>query len=63
MATNVGTDLVAQALRGDNRDLIAETLVGLEVERQLGVVTLDHNLGGPLDGLHIVSFFSPTIIL
>ena len=43
--------LVAKTLRGNDRNLIAETLVGLEVERELGVVTLDHNLGGPLDGL------------
>lgn len=32
-------------------DLIADALVGLEVEGQLGVVTLDDDLGGPLNGL------------
>jgi hypothetical protein len=31
--------------------LIADALVGLEVERQLGVVTLNDDLGGLLDGL------------
>lgn len=31
--------------------LIADPLVGLEVERELGVVTLDDDLGGLLDGL------------
>lgn len=47
-------DLVAQTLRGDDGNLIAETLVGFEVEGELGVVPLDHHLGGALDGL----FFS-----
>jgi hypothetical protein len=45
------THLVAQALRGDDGDLIAQPLVGLEVERQLGVVPLNDDLGGLLDGL------------
>jgi hypothetical protein len=31
--------------------LIANPLVGLEVERQLGVVSLNNDLGGLLDGL------------
>ena len=31
--------------------LIADPLVGLEVERELGVVTLNDDLGGLLDGL------------
>jgi len=31
--------------------LIADPLVGLEVQRKLGVVTLDYDLGGLLDGL------------
>lgn len=43
--------LVAKTLRGNNRNLVAQALVGLKVERELGVVTLDHHLGGPLDGL------------
>lgn len=44
-------NLVAQALRRNDSNLIAETLVGLEVERQLGVVTLDDDLRRLLDGL------------
>jgi hypothetical protein len=47
----VTSDLVAKTLGGNDSDLIAKTLVGLEVERQLGVVTLDDDLGGPLDCL------------
>jgi hypothetical protein len=31
--------------------LIADPLVGLEVQRQLGVVSLNDDLGGLLDGL------------
>ena len=43
--------LVAEALRGDDGNLIADALVGLKVERQAGVVPLDDDLGGLLDGL------------
>lgn len=43
--------LVAQALAGDNGDLIADLLVDLEVQSELGVVALNNDLGGPLDGL------------
>ena len=43
--------LVAKTLRGNDCDLIADSLVGLEVEGQLGVVTLNNDLGGLLDGL------------
>lgn len=42
--------LVAKTLGSDDRDLITETLVGLEVEGELGVVTLNDDLGGLLDG-------------
>lgn len=45
------TCLVAKPLAGDDGDLIAYTLVGLEVERQFGIVALDDDLGGFLDGL------------
>jgi hypothetical protein len=45
------TDLVAKALRGNNGNLIAETLVGLEIERQPGVVTLNDDLGRFLNSL------------
>lgn len=43
--------LVAKTLRRNDGDLIADALVGLEVESQLGVVALDDDLGGALDGL------------
>lgn len=43
--------LVAEALRGNDGDLIADSLVGLEIEGQLRVVSLNDDLGGLLDGL------------
>lgn len=43
--------LVAEALGGNDGDLIADSLVGLEIEGQLGVVTLNDDLGGLLHGL------------
>ena len=43
--------LVAQALAGNDGHLIAKLLVDLEVKGELGVVTLNDDLGGPLDGL------------
>jgi hypothetical protein len=46
------TNLVAKTLGGDDSDLIADTLVGLEVEGELGVVTLNDDLGGSLNGLY-----------
>lgn len=42
--------LVAKTLGSDDSDLITDALVGLEIERQLGVVTLNDDLGGLLDG-------------
>jgi len=47
----VGAYLVAQALGGDDGDFIADSLVGLEVEGQLGIVPLNDDLGGLLDCL------------
>lgn len=44
-------NLVAEALGGNDGNLIADALVGLEVEGQAGVVPLDDDLGGLLDGL------------
>jgi hypothetical protein len=38
--------LVAQALARDDSDFIADPLVGLEVEGQAGVVSLDNHLQG-----------------
>ena len=46
--------LVAKPLRGDYSDFIADALVGLEVEGELGVVTLNDDLGGLLDSLYKV---------
>jgi hypothetical protein len=44
-------NLVAQALGGNDGDLITHSLVGLEVESKLGVVPLNDDLGGLLDCL------------
>lgn len=46
------TNLVAQTLRGNDGDFIAYSLVGLEVEGEFGVVPLDDDFGGLLDGLY-----------
>jgi hypothetical protein len=43
--------LVAKTLGSDNGDFIADSLVGLEVEGELWVVSLDDDLGGLFDGL------------
>lgn len=47
----VSGNLVAQALGGDDGNLVADALVGLEVESETGVVPLNDDLGGLLDGL------------
>ena len=44
-------NLVAEALGGDDGDLIADALVGVEVRGELGVELLNDDLGGLLDGL------------
>ena len=46
-----GTDLVAETLRSNNGDFIADTLVGLEVEGEFGVVAFDDDFGRLLNGL------------
>ncbi|GMT00139.1 hypothetical protein PENTCL1PPCAC_22313, partial [Pristionchus entomophagus] len=43
--------LVAESLGGDESDLVADTLVGVEVVGHLSVVLLDDDLGGLLHGL------------
>lgn len=43
--------LVAKTLGGNDGDLIADALVGLEVESELRVVTLNDDLGRLLDSL------------
>jgi len=48
---SVTGDLVAETLGGNDGDLIADTLVGLKVEGELGVVALNDDLGGLLDSL------------
>ena len=42
--------LIPQPLARDNSNLIADTLVNLEVERELWVVSLDDDFSGLLDG-------------
>lgn len=56
-------DLVAEALRRNYGDFIAKALVGLEVQRELGVVTLDDDLGGLLDGLNLLKCISVWLFL
>ena len=43
--------LISQSLRSDNGNFVAYPLVGLEVEGEFGVVSLDDDLGGLLDSL------------
>ena len=45
------TYLVAESLASDDSDFVAYPLVGLEVECEFGVVSLDDDFGGLLDGL------------
>lgn len=48
---SVTCDLVSQSLGLDSSDLITESLVGLEIQSKLWIVTLNQGLGGTLDGL------------
>jgi hypothetical protein len=48
---NIPSYLVAETLRGNDCNFIADSLVGLEIEGQLRVVSLNDDLGGLLDGL------------
>jgi len=48
---SISRNLVAKTLRRNDGDLVANSLVGLEVESQLRVVSLDDDLCGLLDGL------------
>lgn len=45
------TNLVAKTLGSNDGDLITDSLIGLEIEGQLWVVTLNDDLGGLLDSL------------
>lgn len=44
-------NLVAETLRGNDGHLIADLLVGLEVQRKTRVVLFNQDTGGLLDGL------------
>lgn len=44
-------DLVTETLGSNDGDLITDSLVGLEIESQLWVVSLDNDLGGLLNCL------------
>ena len=48
---SVTCDLVSQSLGLDSSDLITESLVGLEIQSKLWIITLNQGLGGTLDGL------------
>ena len=50
----MGRYLIAKTLRGDDGDLVADALVGLEVEGEFGVVALDDDFGRLFDGLERV---------
>ena len=54
--------LVPQALASNDGDFITNTLVGLEVQGQLWVVTFDYDFGRFLDGLraNATLFFAKT---
>ena len=45
------SNLVAEALRGDDCDLLAHTLVNLEVVSETRIVTFNNNASGFLDSL------------
>lgn len=49
--SSISGNLVPEALAGNDSNLIADPLVDLEVEAELGVVSLNDDLGGLLDGL------------
>jgi len=49
--SNKSGDLIPQWLGGDKGHFFDDPLVGVEVQRQLGVVLLDDDPGGLLDGL------------
>lgn len=48
---NLPGNLVAEGLGGNDSDLLADALVGVEVQRQASVVLLDDDLSGLLDCL------------
>ena len=54
-------DLITKTLRSNDGYLIADTLVGLEVEGEFGVVAFDNDLGRFLDGLRANSTLQYTL--
>ena len=42
---------VAEPLRSDDGDFIADSLVGFEIEGEFGIVAFDQDFGGFLHGL------------
>ena len=54
-------DLITKTLRSNDGNLIANTLVGLEVEGEFGVVAFDNDLGRFLDGLRANSTLQYTL--
>ncbi len=49
--TSLTTDLISESLRLDDRDVIDDSLVGVEISSELSVVSLDDGLGGSLNSL------------
>lgn len=49
--SSVTSDLVSQSLGLDGGDLITQSLVGLEIQSQLWIVTFNQSFGSTLDGL------------
>ena len=45
------THLIPKTLASNDSDLIANTLVGLEVQSQFWIITFDYDFGGFLDSL------------
>ena len=43
--------LVAKSLASDDRDFVAYPLIGLEIECEFGIVSLNDDFGGLLDSL------------
>jgi hypothetical protein len=51
LLTHLPSNLVAEALAGDDGNILSDTLVGVEVESQTSVVLLDNKAGSLLDSL------------
>ena len=51
LQSSLPSDLVAQFLAGDDGDLLAHPLVGVEIQSQPGIVFLDDDPSGLFHGL------------